>query len=126
MRRSTTTASEKAARLLEIPYSKMRSSAHRYEHGEAQATHLGSRSRGICALSSMSVGNAAFAVDFGLNSMVTMNRSLARPPDLPVELANLIEVRAHAGAGKFRIMRLDRLEDREMRIEGEPVLTGIA
>src|SRR5690348_9966262 len=66
-----------------------------------------------------------------LNSTVRTNPSLLRSPNprlanLPVELADLIEVRAHAGAGKFRIMRLDRLEDRKMRIEGEPVLTGIA
>jgi len=66
--------------------------------------------------------NAAIAVGFGLNSTVTMNRSLARPPDLPVELANLIQVRAHAGIGKFRIVRLDRFEDRDMRIEGGSVL----
>ncbi len=63
---------------------------------------------------------------FGLNLTVTTNRSFARPPDLPVELANLIEVRAHAGIGKFRIVRLDRFENRDMRIEGDPVLAGIA
>src|SRR6266699_5381881 len=84
----------------------MQSSAHGYEHGQAQATCPGSRSRDICAFPLMSVRNAAMAVDFGLNSTVTMNRSLARPPDLPVELANLIQVRAHAGIGKFRIVRL--------------------
>src|SRR6476620_10157496 len=103
----------------------MQSCAYGYEHGEAQATCPGSRSRDICALSSMSVRNA-LAVGFGLNSTVTMNRSIARPPDLPVELANLIQVRAHAGIGKFRIVRLDRFEDRDMRIEGNPVLAGIA
>jgi hypothetical protein len=58
---------------------------------------------------------------FGLNSTVTMNRSLARPPDVPVELANLIQVRAHAGIGNF-LARLDHFEDRDMRIEGDPVL----
>ena len=65
--------------------------------------------------------NAAIAVGFGLNSTVTMNRSLARPPDLPVELANLSQVRAHAGIGNF-LAHLDHFEDRDMRIEGDSVL----
>src|SRR5215475_9484856 len=62
---------------------------------------------------------------FGLNSTATVNRSLARSPDLPVELANLIEVRSHAGIGKFWIVLFDRFEDRDMRIEGDSVLAGI-
>jgi hypothetical protein len=99
---------------------------HGYEHGEAQAPHPGPRSHDICAFSSMSLRNAAIVVGFGSNSTVTMNRSLARPPDLPVEVANLIEVRAHAGIGEFRIVRLDRFKDRDTRVEGDPVLAGIA
>ena len=105
--------------------SKMRSSAHGYEHGEAQATYPGSRSRDIRAFPSMSLWNA-IALRFGLNSTAIVTRSLARSPDLPVELANLIEVRSHAGIGKFWIVRFDRFEDRDMRIEGDPVLAGIA
>ena len=35
-------------------------------------------------------------------------------------------MRAHAGIGKFWIVRLDSLEDRDMRLEGDPVLAGIA
>src|SRR6185437_16020094 len=52
--------------------------------------------------------------------------SFARPPDLPIELGNLVEMRAHAGISESRIVGLDRLEDRDVRIEGGAVLAGIA
>jgi hypothetical protein len=104
----------------------MQSSVHGYEHGEAQATCPGSRSRDICAFSSMSVAECRHRSRFWLE-LDGDHEPFTCPPSGPSGRACQPDSGASAcGRGKFRIVRPNRFEDRDMRIEGDPVSAGIA